>query len=745
MKKFLMCLVGLCMVGIIQASPAFVIDDFENWNSADYTSTVILDNNGGSSNTAVWQATGGVLQLNTTIYDGIQQYAMIYNGLILPVGGEIQTDVVHSASSQDIGLYVGGTTPTANVRRDYIAMYARNSGELFTRGFDGTTEYGQVGWISPPYNMLFIARVGANTFEVGYYEDGVRNIMVTRTPVTANEADVVGFYADVRAVGTLGDPNNLKMLTRAHTPSVAQAMGGLTYAAATLSWQAAPPQDPESTDAVNPDILDQYVFIHTGSETDPNYYYVGATGDPGTTVPASSLLVEGRVPYDSSISWVVVEMLQEPQESFVIGSSTLDDVDDANNIVGLTWTFDSLNSAPTITADLDDIRVFATEPDVVFTCEFGSTTDATVAWYEYVDGANDTILSTGGDITIGLTNDGGGNYTATLQINTPSIDEEGFYYCIITNEVASATSAYGILAIKQLLVQYNFDGNLNPAVGSAADAPAGQGKSIAGLAEPNSLQASNVALAFETGVNGVGQAVVLDDPNQYVDFSTAAYPKAGSLVNGIGRGLDEGSILCWVKPTTSTTILANYNTGATTGFALSLAANSGTADGRIDVRGEGAAGEYEVIGTVQGRPGRPAWDVFDEAWHLIATTWTAGGTLRIYVDGQLVSSAVAGSPTQYLAWQRGVLLGAGRNSTNRDMLTNLYGGAIDNLRVYNYEIDAQAIAQEYLDATGIQPCMDSAFEGNYYNTDNTGASYCRVDLADFVDFAEMWLKSGLFE
>jgi len=97
-----------------------------------------------------------------------------------------------------------------------------------------------------------------------------------------------------------------------------------------------------------------------------------------------------------------------------------------------------------------------------------------------------------------------------------------------------------------------------------------------------------------------------------------------------------------------------------------------------------------------------------------------------------------------LPWQRGVLLGASRNSSDRTNLLNFLAGAVDNLRVYNYVVDADTIAAEYFTLTGIKPCINKSFEGSAYNFDNTGTSYCRVDLADFAAFAQNWLAEGLY-
>jgi hypothetical protein len=177
--------------------------------------------------------------------------------------------------------------------------------------------------------------------------------------------------------------------------------------------------------------------------------------------------------------------------------------------------------------------------------------------------------------------------------------------------------------------------------------------------------------------------------------------------------------------------------------ALILHAAGDNADARINVRGDGNAGFTRL-----GRPDRPGWNVFDGAWHLVAYTWQAGAADAVYVDGQPVATGNGGAvQTVYSDWQRGVLLGAGRSSANRDILSSLFEGAVDNLRIYNYRLDADSnavFAQEYLDATGIAPCLTSTFEGHELNFDNTGASYCKVDLADFAKLAENWLAGGLY-
>jgi hypothetical protein len=230
MKKVCVLLMLVSMMGL--TAQAVLVDDFDDGDISDWTSTVILDAGGTGSNTASWQVPGGVLELNTTAYDGIEQYAMIKSGVSLAVGEELQVDLNHTHASQDIGLYVGGTAPVTGTRYDYIAMYARwdsanSKNQLFSRGFDGGSEYALAGnWGPVDYDTLFIARIAANTYEAGWYYQGTRTVLATRTPGYANDADVIGIYADVRGAGVLGDIDNLRIVPEPATLALL-GIGGL--------------------------------------------------------------------------------------------------------------------------------------------------------------------------------------------------------------------------------------------------------------------------------------------------------------------------------------------------------------------------------------------------------------------------------------------------------------------------------------------------------------------------------------
>jgi hypothetical protein len=222
MKK-LSLITAACLLGAtVQAQ---LIDDFSGDLSA-YTATRILKATGAAAdNVHSWQIAGGSLQINTSTYGGIEQYALTRTDFGLGVGYELSaTYSALNMNSQDIGLYVGAGTPTPDVRANYLAIYMRNNGQLFSRGFDGAAEVSLAGGSSPVALALFVARTGVNTFDLGYYDAGGRNVLVSRTMTSSTVGDAIGFYADVRGAGTRGNMDNLT-LTAIPEPTTAALLG----------------------------------------------------------------------------------------------------------------------------------------------------------------------------------------------------------------------------------------------------------------------------------------------------------------------------------------------------------------------------------------------------------------------------------------------------------------------------------------------------------------------------------------
>jgi hypothetical protein len=223
MKK-LSLLTAVCLVAA--ATHAQLIDDFSG-NLSAYTATRILKATpAAANNTYAWEINNGALRINTTTYGGIEQYALTRTDFTLGVGYELSSTYSHSdLNTQDIGLYVGAGTPTADLRANYVSIYMRNNGQLYSRGFNGTTELSLSGGGTPTGVLsLFVARTGVNTFDLGWYDGNGRNILASRTMTSSTIGDAIGFYADVRQAGVRGSMDNLT-LAAIPEPTTAALLG----------------------------------------------------------------------------------------------------------------------------------------------------------------------------------------------------------------------------------------------------------------------------------------------------------------------------------------------------------------------------------------------------------------------------------------------------------------------------------------------------------------------------------------
>ena len=91
----------------------------------------------------------------------------------------------------------------------------RNNDQVFSRGFNGTTEFPLTGGASDGLTLssLFVARTSTNTYELGYYNEGNRVVLTTRTVNNTNIGNTIGIYADVRSSGIRGNVDNLRFAT----------------------------------------------------------------------------------------------------------------------------------------------------------------------------------------------------------------------------------------------------------------------------------------------------------------------------------------------------------------------------------------------------------------------------------------------------------------------------------------------------------------------------------------------------
>ena len=139
----------------------------------------------------------------------------------------------------------------------------------------------------------------------------------------------------------------------------------------------------------------------------------------------------------------------------------------------------------------------------------------------------------------------------------------------------------------------------------------------------------------------------------------------------------------------------------------------------------------------------PAWEPFgyyfagDAQWHMLALTWDMNGTSQLYLDGNLLSAKDTNGPNTFTDATPVTYIGA------YTAWGSYVQGLIDNLRIYNYQVPAEDIANEYYAVTGKSGCIYT-FDGDVHNVNQLGSSYCQIDLADFADLVANWLNSGFY-
>ncbi len=395
---------------------------------------------------------------------------------------------------------------------------------------------------------------------------------------------------------------------------------------------------------------------------------------------------------------------------------------------GVVWSFTTQPSVPVITVQPSGTARAAGET-AVLVLEYTSFSPLTNAVWEVLPNGGADWIAASGTSTI---NESSVPKTVTLTIPHVAVADEGLYRCLISNDggatkiVSDGTAG---LAVKRQLAHYAFEGNAN-------DTNNGGGIKNDGTAAiwGNASAVPDITYA-PTGLSGLGNGVVFNaitadtDPNQsYIQLPITAYPNAN-----VGGGLAAGTISCWVKAKSPGTILGVFNDGLYTAFELSVYTATSS---RTFKRNQGSNQNTETIN---------APHLTDsDAWYFVASTWgAADGKLRTYIaratENGYIEDVVNDIPANYIAWQYAPAIGA---SNSRGTFNNFLkaGSMLDDLKIFNYALEPEEIAAEFNAVTGNTMCIALTFAGDYYDTNGD----CVVDLADFADFAEAWLATGLY-
>ncbi len=355
---------------------------------------------------------------------------------------------------------------------------------------------------------------------------------------------------------------------------------------------------------------------------------------------------------------------------------------------GEVWTFRSSPDTPFLTMDPKN-RTVPAGSQAVFTVAGENQT--TYTWYKSLDAAIDTPAD---DKMVGTNSD-------TLTVDNAALENEGYYFCVLSNAAGSATSKIAILAIQKLAARWPFEENLLEPVGNY------NGYSFN---EPN----------FIDGSIAGGKALLLNG------VSAVEVPFTDKL------NTDSFTVTAWVKPTRTgnyQAVVSSRDNAPWTGYILYITPSDQwsfwTANGTFTALGSPAV-------------------TFDQ-WSHVAITFHAtdiasdgviSGVKILYLNGVRAATAEA---TLLTNSRRTLLIGAGANETaGYDFFLN---GQIDEVQYYNYALNAFDIAGMYTDIVSDAPiCVTNPL---YDFSGPEGTPDCKVNLHDLAALAGQWLECNL--
>ncbi len=456
----------------------------------------------------------------------------------------------------------------------------------------------------------------------------------------------------------------------------------------TLQWEGA--EDKDNAGQLDPAVLKHYVYIDLdNTDDDPNLYLAGeiVVSDWATRNAAYGPL---SLSYDQGVSWRIEEGLDDGQGSAYAAG-------DSHNLMGPVWSFTAIASVPEF--ELQPQNTYFNTGDSEVSLNLIATTPFTPLSYQW--NKDGSVISDGADYS--------GTQSDTLVVLNPELADEGGYYCTVTgNNGGIADSATVSIKLRRVLAWYQFEQDVNDSVGT------NDGTFVGG------------DFVYSEGMSEISDQNYAVDPNtsNYALLSVDAYPKAG-----FGNAIEEGSIAFWVKTdsTSEQMLLGSFNDDSTTGFQI--ISSSGNIS--IYLRDSDAVSISVAGDTI----------VNDGEWHYAVVVYqgdsgSGNSFASIYIDGELSGSITGAVMDNFEAWQYPMVLLA-RN--NRGTVDKQFGGMLDDLKIYNYLLSSEDVAELFYNVTGQQSCIVANYVSDLdFNND------CNVDLEDFANIASAWLSSGLY-
>ncbi len=350
---------------------------------------------------------------------------------------------------------------------------------------------------------------------------------------------------------------------------------------------------------------------------------------------------------------------------------------------GYVYTFQTELTLPVINSQPRDL-VIAEGKNAVFAVDADDPLGGILSYHWYYD----TDGFAGGETALVDGVDYGGTATNTLTIVSADSADEGYYFCTLDNGLVISTN-WVRLSIGNLIGHWKMDGDPNDATGNST-----------GVSSGDPIY----------GAGKIGQAIRMDGIDDYVQMS-------GDFAD-FSTGL---TLSVWAKPTS----IANW--GRFFDFA-----NGSASDNILFARG-GTSNQL-VMEIYNGATGGAVWSpavIEVDTWQMFTTTVDPKGNVVLYKNGVAVGTGMTNIPN---VLSRNLCFIGRSNWPEWD---SLYAGWMDDLRLYNYALTAEEVADVYLEPEDIDyACVQPVA----FDLDGD----CRIDLGDFAILAERWLNCGRY-
>ncbi len=418
---------------------------------------------------------------------------------------------------------------------------------------------------------------------------------------------------------------------------------------------------------------------------DPNRLLV-EDGDPGVYFLASTFETSQAVSLENGTTYYWRVDASDPN----IGG-------DPAVYQGRIWSFTTEPAEVLLDENPVSLTVMAGQ-----TAEFtlAATNAQTYQWYK-----DDAPLSDGGNIS--------GATTDTLVIDDVQLADEGFYHCVVSNEVPSeeVTSAARLM-IGRMIAHWPLNGTLEAIVSNSDENWDGV------YVDPNEANPPGV-VEYVDGADGSPQGAVKFNGEAVVQI-----PDSAEFFNFHPQGL---TLTAWVLGPSAGNWHRPVNKGGSYGIVHQEA-------GWIDMIVEGAPWQNVV-------PADKA-----DVWRFVAMTYDPESQQRtvysVYDDGgvvELLQSSTL-SQTTVNAGTTDLIIG-GASATDAEFN---YHGTVDDVRIYNYPLDSEQILQIHSEINDENVCVEFPAL-DIAGPEGVGPEYrdCRVDIYDFAAMVETWLNCNL--